>query len=138
MAAAYALRDRAPFIFKELLKDHAINKDLSGRPLANQNGITKESANQSSTKKVQEEAKLNQNVSPMKIVGQKRVEAPSVLSQEILTPLKDSLMPSSVERNLDHEMPLLDDSRSIKISDPMLLKRKELFSKYTPYTVSIV
>jgi hypothetical protein len=83
---------------------------------------------------MQEEVK-NQLIvgSPMKIVGQKRVEAPThnLLGDSNVEEEEggQNLVPAEISTGI------LDSQ--VRLSFPDILKRKSLFKKYTPYTVKI-
>ena len=89
-AAANSLKVVAPTIYKELLAGYVSPADMS----------------KESHKKVSE--------TPAKLLGQKRIEAP--------TP------------ELDASLQEEDDSL-VRLSNPKFLKRKTLFKQQTPYTV---
>ena len=81
---------------------------------------------------MQEEVKNQVSAkSPIKIVGQKRVEAPT----------HNLLVDSNVEEEEGGENLLAAEistgvlDSQVRLSFPDILKRKSLFKKYTPYTV---
>jgi len=58
---------------------------------------------------------------PPKLLGQKRAPTNNSLSESMLEPDAD-----------------FHNDAQVKLSDPDLLKRKTLFAKYTPYTVTLI
>ncbi len=81
---------------------------------------------------MQEEVKSTQPKidSPMKIVGHKRIDAPS--HNLMVDAAGDEEEPGEL-LSAEISSGILDSQ--IKLSYPDILKRKNLFKKYTPYTV---
>ena len=109
----------APNIFKELFAEHSSN-------VAEEN-IPKEPPH----KKAAEE---EQKSSPLKLVGQKRVEAPQVLVQDKLQKNSQQLDESN-EGILAADLATGINDGDVKLHSPEILNRKTLFKKYTPFTL---
>jgi hypothetical protein len=118
-ASVNAIKVVAPNIFKELFAEHSSN-------VAEEN-IPKEPPH----KKAAEE---EQKSSPLKLVGQKRVEAPQVLVQDKLQKNSQQLDESN-EGILAADLATGINDGDVKLHSPEILNRKTLFKKYTPFTL---
>ena len=76
----------------------------------------------------------DQNSFPPKLLGQKRIEGPHFAMDKQLVLNQENIMDNGGLKDFT-SLHQVEDSQ-VRLSHPDILKRKTLFKKHTPYTVS--